>query len=127
MTQEPQAQQNDSYTTITNALAAGAVAMLRPNLWDRPGKQKEFDAVYLKLKKMIQTHYPQVDVDLLDIGPGSPARRQVVDQQLRTTGAAEDATVIRQAEAVMEILAKIEPSALWASQTAEEPPHLRES
>jgi hypothetical protein len=110
---------------ITKALAAGAVAMLRPNLRDRHESQREIEEAYKTLKAMIEAHYGQVGVDLLEIGPGSAERQAAIAQQLDEAGATEDEDILRQAQLVLDIISEEDPTALWASEVAEPPPHLR--
>jgi hypothetical protein len=120
--------QNESMNAksmITKALAAGAVAMLRPNLRDRHESQRKIEEAYQTFKAMIEAHYGQVDVDLLEIGPGSAERQAAIAQQLDEAGATEDEDILRQAQLVLDIISEEDPTALWASEVAEPPPHLR--
>lgn len=103
-------------------MAAGATAAFRPNLMDRHESQNEIAEATQTLKKMIQRQYPQVDIDLLDIGPGSAERQNAVIEQLQATGATEDEAILRQAQVVLDIIADEEPEALWAAKPAESPP-----
>jgi hypothetical protein len=120
-----QSEHADPQNLLTKALAAGAVAAFRPNLMDRPESQRVIVAAYQKLKEMIQDQYRQVDVDLLDIGPGSVERQQTIAQQLQAAGVTEDKDVLRQAQLVLDAVAEKDPSALWASEEAKPPAHLK--
>lgn len=110
---------------LTKALAAGAIALFRPNVMDLPESEKEIEAAYLDLKEMIQAQYGSVDVDLLDLGPGSAERQQAMDEQLQEAGATKDEGILRQARLLLDIIAEEEPKALWASELAEPPSHLQ--
>ena len=115
----------DAKTMIMKALAAGVVAMLRPNLRDRHESQREIEDAYQALKAMIKAQYEQVDVDLLEIGPGSAERQEAITQQLVEAGATEDESILHQAQLVLDIIAEENPESLWASEVAEPPPHLK--
>lgn len=110
---------------LIEALAAGAAARLRPNLRDRHESQTPITDAYQQLKDMLEAAYGQVEVDLLDIGPGSSERQQVLAQQLEEAGATEDEAILRQAQRLLDIIAAENPAALWASDEPESPPHLR--
>lgn len=107
---------------LTQALAAGAVANFRPNRLNGPVYREDMTNAYLQLKEMIAEKYPQVDVDLLDIGPGSAERQQLIARQLQEAGVAQDEQILHQARTVLEIIAEENPESLWASQPAEPPP-----
>jgi len=112
----------ESQFLLTKALAAGAVVMMRPNQWYSPETLEEMETAYLKLKEMIRAQYTQVDVDLLDIGPGSAERQQQMARQLQEAGVTEDEDILRQARLVLENITEDDPAALWASEVADEPP-----
>lgn len=116
---------SDGKTLLTKALAAGAVAMLRPNVMKRHEYKRKIDGAYLDLKESIREKYSQVNVDILDLGPGSAEAQQAMAKQLQDAGATEDEELLRQAEALIEIIIGENPSALWASETAEPPAHLK--
>jgi hypothetical protein len=117
----------DAKSMITKALASGAVAMLRPNPEDKHDSQKGIADAYQALKAMIEKQYEQVEVDLLEIGPGSAERQEAIAQQLDQAGAVEDENILRQAQLVLDIISEEDPTALWASEVIEPPPHLRQS
>ena len=111
---------------LMKALAAGATAALRPNQMYRPDFQKEISPAYLELKAMIKERYGQaVDVNLLNIGPGSPDRQEAVTQQLQTSGAADDEVVLQQAQKLLTIIAAENPESIWASNVTEPPDQLK--
>lgn len=107
---------------LTKALAAGAVAMFRPNRTDGPVYREDLTNAYIKLKEMIEEKYAQVDVDLLDIGPGSAERQELIARQLQDTGAVQDEEILSQARTLLTIIAAENPESLWASDPAEPPP-----
>jgi hypothetical protein len=115
----------DSKSTLTKALAAGAVLMMRPNLMDRPESQRAPEEAYLELKRMIREKYEQVDVDLLDLGPGSEEGQQAMAKQLEDAGAIDDKVILDQAQTTLELIREERPSALRASEPVEPPAHLQ--
>lgn len=86
----------NSTDQLTKALA-GAVAIFRPNRTDGPVYREDMSNAYLKLKEMIQEEYPQMDVDLLDIGPGSAERQQLIALQLQDAGVLLNEKILYQA------------------------------
>jgi hypothetical protein len=110
---------------VTKALAAGAVATQRPNLGGRHEALTEIADAYQALKGMIASQYGQIDVDLLDIGPGSAERQKIITQQLEEAGANDNEAILRQAQLVLDIIAEENPESLWASDTPQSPPHRR--
>lgn len=117
--------QMDAKTRLTKALAAGAVIMSRPNTFEGTGPESQIKVAYQKLKALLQEQYRQVDEDLLDIGPGSEERQEAMANQLEEAGATEDEAVMQQAQALLDIIYKEDPSAIWASAVAEPPAHLK--
>lgn len=107
--------------TIKTALAAGAAANFRPN--PSADVKEPLDESYLTLKSLIEQKYPQVDVDLLEVGPGSAERQEVMIEQLREVGAAEDEEVLRQAQVVLDTAAELDPQVLIAAEVSETTPH----
>jgi hypothetical protein len=120
-----QNEQPDPKTILMKALAAGAVASFRPNLMGLPDSQKDIVLAYQELKEMIQAQYPQIDVDLLDVGPGSAERQEAMTQQLQAAGVTEDKEILRQAQTVLDVIAEENPESVWASDVAEPPSHLK--
>lgn len=109
--------------TIVTALAAGATADFRPNI---RYEKHEINEAYDRLKALIQAKYPQVQADLLAVGPGSAERKQAMRQQLEAAGAANDADLLEQAQAVLAEVAENDPEAVWAAKTPEPPPHMKD-
>lgn len=111
---------------VTKALADGATAALRPNRMGVPDFQKEISPVYRHLKAVLKERYGQaIDVDLLDIGPGSAERQKAMFQQLQTSGAAQDEEVIGLARKLVAVIADENAESIWASNVAEPPEHLK--
>lgn len=89
---------------IALALATGAAAHMHPNglFLKRP----EIKA-YHQLLQLLSRSYPGVDARMMEVGPGSKERRDYLAKQLRQTGAAQDAAVLKQSRRVLrEILAR---------------------
>lgn len=86
----------DPITSIVMALALGAAAGLKP-----VAEQVIKDG-YAGLKALIQRKYATVDVEQLEANPSSKNRRGVVEEELATAGADQDAEVLRQAEVLLE-------------------------
>ena len=107
--------------TIKTALAAGAAADFRPN----PSADTEYPLTenYQTLKSLIEQKYPHVDVDLLEVGPGSAGRHEAMIEQLREAGVAEDEEVLRQAQVLLDTAAELNPSVLEAAEVSETTPH----
>lgn len=117
--------QMDAKTRLTNALSAGAVIMSRPNIIKGIGPEEQIKPAYLKLKQLLEERYSQVDKDLLDIGPGSAERKEAIANQLAEAGATEDEAVMQQAQAVLDIIYEVDPTAVWATAVAEPPSQLK--
>ena len=112
----------DTESRLLKALAAGAAIAFQPNQMDPSESQKKVVAAYRELKEMIRNLDSQIDTTLLDIGPGSEERQNRLAQQLKETGAAQDEQLLKQAQAVLELINQIEPDALWAAEPADPPP-----
>lgn len=101
---------------IVNALAAGAAAHFRPNVY---GSGEDIDDQYLALKELIENSYPDVEADLLDIAPGSDARKALLAQQLQEAGAEADTTLLSQAQALLVAIHEKLPNAAEAAEVSE--------
>lgn len=110
--------------TIKTALAAGAAANFRPN--PSADTKEPLSEDYLTLKSLIEQKHPQVDVDLLDVGPGSAERQEAMLEQLREVGVAEDEEILRQAQVVLDTAAELDPRVLNAAEVSEKTPHASE-
>ncbi|MBK8904856.1 MAG: hypothetical protein IPM53_26995 [Anaerolineaceae bacterium] len=116
----------DASDILVKALAAGATAALRPNRMYLPDFQKEIMPLYLQLKALLEERYGStVNVDLLDIGPGSAERQEAMAQQLQASGAANDEDVMQLARKLVAIITDENPESIWASNVAEPPEHLK--
>ena len=109
---------------LIKVLAAASVATSLPNMMNRREERQELGQVYQSLKDLIQDKYPQVNVDLLDLGPGSEDRQEALSRQLAEQGVTEDEEIVRQAEQLFEVISSEAPDSLWASENAETPSHL---
>lgn len=119
-------EQLDASDILMKALAAGATAVLRPNRIYLPNALKHITPVYGELKALLEERYGrEVNVDLLDIGPGSAERQEAMSQQLQASGAAADEDVMRLAKQLVAIIADENPESIWASNVAEPPEHLK--
>jgi hypothetical protein len=89
----------DPITLIVTAATAGAVAA---------SKDVAAQAVkdgYAALKALIVRKFGQkVDVAALEKDPDSKARQGVLKEELETAGAAQDAEVVQQAQALLDLL-----------------------
>lgn len=110
--------------TIKTALAAGAAANFRPN--PSADTTEPLSENYQTLKSLVEQKYPQVDVDLLEVGPGSAERQEAVIEQLREAGVAEDEEILRQAQVVLDTAAELDPQVLIAAEVSEKTPHASE-
>lgn len=97
----------DPITIIVTALVAGAAAGLKPT-----AAQAVKDA-YAGLKTLIQRKYASVSasVDQLEASPESKARRNVVEEDLGNTSAAQDRELLEWAQAALQAVATYDPDA----------------
>jgi hypothetical protein len=103
----------EEYSIIVKALAAGAVASFRPdNIIEKT--ERLMDNNYVALKRMLREKYPQVDADILDIGPGSEARLNLLQDQLANTGALDDSKLQEKAKSLVDEILEHEPEAAMA-------------
>ncbi len=116
---------NEPVNMIVRGLAAGAVINMRPNSSALSVTEEACLQEWIALKLLIDNHTSHVDVDLLDIGPGSAERKEKLAQQLEDTQAAQDEEIVRQAQKLLKTITAKEPEALWAAQVAEPPAHLK--
>ena len=98
----------DPLTSLVTALAAGAAAALQSTV-----EQGVKDA-YTAMKGLIQRKYAQVNLDQLEANPSSKSRRGVVEEDLKAAGADQDAEVLQQAQALLEVLQRQAPEAAAA-------------
>jgi hypothetical protein len=95
----------DPITIIVTALALGAAAGLQLT-----AEQAVKDA-YAGIKRLIQDKYQQVSVALLEADPASEARQNVVKEDLAKAKADQDEEVLRQAQALLDVIEKHAPEA----------------
>lgn len=104
----------ENSSIIMQALAAGAAASFRPNQTTVPVTERPLNQSYAALKEMVRQKYPQIEVDLLDIGPASAERQQKLAGQLEASGALADEALQAQAKTVMVEIYEHEPEAAAA-------------
>jgi hypothetical protein len=93
----------DPLTSLVTALAAGAAAALQSTV-----EQVVKDS-YAALKGLIQRKYAQVDVNQLEANPSSKSRQGVVEEDLKTVGADQDAEVLQHAQVLLEAIQRQPP------------------
>jgi flagellar capping protein FliD len=98
----------DPLTSLVTALAAGAAAALHSTV-----EQGVKDG-YAALKGLIQRKYTRVQVDQLEANPTSKNRRGVVEEELATAGADQDAEVLQYAQVLLEAIQRHAPEAAAA-------------
>jgi len=92
-------------STIVAALAAGAVAALKPT-----AEQAVKDA-YSGLKALVQRKYAAVTLDALERKPESAAQQGAVAETLGDAGAADDAELLAKARELAATLQRHDPDA----------------
>jgi hypothetical protein len=95
-------------------LAAGAAAVFRPNRMTVPVSERALYDAYEALKNLLRARYPTVDLDILDISPNSEQRRNVLEEQLRQSGAVTYEDVQAQAATLMSEIFAHAPEAAQA-------------
>lgn len=110
---------------IVKALATGALIEFRPNSASTALDEDEILDEYMALKELIQLKSSKIDADLLEPGPDSVERRQLLATQLEAAGAAADEAIVAKAQHLLDLIAEKDPESLWASQIPETPPHLK--
>lgn len=93
------------------ALATGAAARMYPNYF---ASQRPAVDAYLELAREIERVYPQVDARMLEIASGSQERQELLAQQLRESGAAGDATIVRLGRRVLQLILRQHTRAIVA-------------
>jgi hypothetical protein len=95
----------------TLAMSAAAAAQFRPNGFaqKRPDTQ-----AYLALKQMLADKYPAVSKDILDVGPASLERQNILKAQLHQAEVDKDVTVLRQARQLLWYLLQHDPKSATA-------------
>jgi hypothetical protein len=98
----------DPISIIVAALAAGAAAGVKP------AAEQAIKDAYQGIKGLIKRKYARVNIEVLEGGPASDARKAVVREDLEQTGAGQDEEVLRQAQVVLEAIRKYAPEAARA-------------
>lgn len=98
---------------IVKALAAGAANNMQPNIMGL--ENTAIIDQYHDIKELLARKYAKVDADLLDIGPASVERQQLLLTQLQAAGAADDEELFYQAEILLAAIQEQDPEALWAA------------
>lgn len=96
---------------MTLALAAAAAAQFRPNGFAQ--ERPEVNA-YLKLRQLLADKYPAVSNDILNIGPASIERQNLLKRQLQEAGADTDQSVRQQTIQLLRLLLERTPNAATA-------------
>ena len=92
-----------SAVALSLALGAGAVA----------GKEAVSELAkdaYAALKNLVKSRYPKVSVDQLEQAPESKSRRAVVEEDLTTAGAGQDAELLAAAHRLTELIRQQSPN-----------------
>jgi hypothetical protein len=95
----------DPLTAITTAIATGAAAAISPT-----AKQAVQD-LYAGVKKLIQDKYHRANSSLeaLEKKPESASKRESLQEDLRDTGAASDAELLQQSQALLKAIEEHAP------------------
>ena len=96
---------------MTLVLAAAAAAQFRPNGFAQ--ERPEVNA-YLKLRRLLADKYPAVSNDILNIGPASIKRQNVLKRQLQEAGADKDTSILQQTIQLLRLLLERTPNAATA-------------
>lgn len=104
-----------SYDPIWLAMVLGAQARLRPpsHIIVHHG-DRDPEKAYLRLKQTVRRIAP-IDVDILDIGPRSAERRQILADSLRQHQVGADPHVRRWANLLLESVLKYSPQTIMAA------------
>jgi hypothetical protein len=98
----------DPITIIVTALVAGAAAGLKPTA------EKAIKDAYAGIKALIQRKYGDVGLVALEKKPESEAKRASVSEDLTDAGAGDDAELLEQAKALLDIIKQHERQAAEA-------------
>ncbi len=95
---------------IALALAAGAAARFRPNNWAQ--KRPDVEA-YMALVERL-TNVGGVDARMMEVAPASEQRRALLAEQLRSSGAAENRSVLHMSRRLLEKVREHAPQSFTA-------------
>lgn len=90
---------------IVTALATGAAAGLKP------AAEKIIQDAYAGIKALILRKYAETSVALLERDPASPAKREVIREELEKRDAGSDQELLTQAKAVLDAVQRHAPEA----------------
>jgi len=93
----------DPVTSIVTALVSGAAAGLQPTV------TQAIKDGYASLKALLKRKYAHVSVEQLEQNPTSTARRDVVEEDLTKTDAAQDEELLRAAKALLDAIQRQAP------------------
>src|SRR5215210_7285808 len=98
----------DPISIIVAALAAGAVAGLKPTA------EQAVKDTYAGIKALIQRKYRSVDLSSLEKKPESETKRASVAEDLTDAGAAQDVELLERAKALLDAVAHHDQAAARA-------------
>lgn len=90
----------NALTAIVMALATGAAA------GTATAAESAVKDAYAAVRGLLARRFPSVGLDVLERDPGSPARQDVVKEDLASSGAASDEEVLAHVERLLEAIAK---------------------
>ena len=96
-----------SAIALSLALGAGATA-------GQEAVKAVVKDAYEALKELIKSRYPRVPTEQLEQAPESKNRRAVVEEDLATAGAGQDAELLARARALVELVQRHAPAAAAA-------------
>lgn len=87
-------------TAIVMALATGAAA------GTATAAESAVKDAYTAVRTLLARRFPSIGLDVLERDPGSPARQEVVKEDLASSGAAGDEEVLKHIERLLEAISK---------------------
>lgn len=96
---------------ICLAMSAAAVAQFRPNGF---AQKRPVVQAYLALKKLLVEKHPSVSNDILDVGPASVERQNILKAQLEQAGVEKDTAILLQARQLLDSLIQHDPTSATA-------------
>lgn len=101
------------------AMVLGAQANLRPTAYDTVQNGSIApEKAYFQLKQAIREK-SNIDVNILDNGPGSPERRQILAEGLKQSNLTDDAEVRQRARLMLESVLRRSPRTILAARFSE--------
>lgn len=97
--------------TITLAMSAAAASQFRPNGFAQ--KRPEVQA-YLALRQLLADKYPAISNDILNVGPASVERQNILKTQLQQADIDKDTAVLRQTRELLQHLLERDPKSATA-------------